>query len=162
MDERSAEPPWVSAAKGFFEKLEYQRCFPDLQAKKGAHSDLHCGLLKVDRVERGRVSFFFTVKAPFTNHFGTFQGGAGASIAEEVSATCLKTVAGDKGFFLGELAVSYLSAAYLNAELEVTASILRHGRSVAVTMVEFRNKETNQLVYTAKCTFYSSRAVAKL
>ncbi|KAG9455487.1 hypothetical protein H6P81_008391 [Aristolochia fimbriata] len=118
MDEPSADPQWLSATEGFFRRLGHRSSFPDSQAKKGAHSNLLTELLNVDRVERGRVSFFFTVDAPFRNHFDVLHGGAVASLVEEVSATCLKTVAGDAEFFLGELAVSYLSAAKLNVEVE--------------------------------------------
>ena len=79
-----------------------------------------------------------------------------AAIAELVSIACARTVvAEDKELFLGELGMSYLSAAPKNAELTVDASVVRSGRNVTVIAVEFKMRETSQLVYTARATFYN-------
>ena len=42
----------------------------------------------------------------------------------------------------------------IQSEVEVEAQILRKGRSVVVTTVEFRLKGTNKLCYTSRATFY--------
>lgn len=42
----------------------------------------------------------------------------------------------------------------MQSEVEVEAQILRKGRSVVVTTVEFRLKGTNKLCYTSRATFY--------
>lgn len=54
----------------------------------------------------------------FQNAFGGMHGGAVGSIAERVAIACARTVAGkDKELFLGELSMSYLSAATVNVSL---------------------------------------------
>ncbi|KAF5177348.1 hypothetical protein FRX31_033068 [Thalictrum thalictroides] len=59
-------------------------------------------------------------------------------------------------------ALSFLS----QPELEVAELILRQGRNVTLTSVEFRIKETNKLVYTtrlcARCEFVNSLNQGKL
>lgn len=42
----------------------------------------------------------------------------------------------------------------MQSEVEVEGRILRKGRSVVVTTVEFKLKDTNKLCYTARATFY--------
>lgn len=74
-----------------------------------------------------------------------------------MSIACARTVvAEDKEIFLGELSMSYLSAAQPNAELTVDGSVVRSGRNVTVTAVEFKLKETGKLAYTARATFYNT------
>ena len=45
-------------------------------------------------------------------------------------------------------------ALYLQEVVEVDSSVLRQGRSVVVTKIEFRLKETQKLLYTSRATFY--------
>lgn len=47
------------------------------------------------------------------NKYNTLHGGAVGVISEAVALGCVRSVAGDKDFFLGEWAASYLSAAAL-------------------------------------------------
>ncbi|KAF5946313.1 hypothetical protein HYC85_016541 [Camellia sinensis] len=102
--------------------------------------------------------FFFS---PFTlkfclNVYGGLHGGAVASVAEMVSIACARTVVGkDKELFLGELGISYLSAAPRNAELNVNASVVRSGRNLTVIAVEFKVKDSERLAYTSRATFYN-------
>ena len=54
------------------------------------------------------------------NAYGGLHGGAVAALAEMVSIACARTVVGeDKDLFLGELSMSYLSAAPRNVSLLV-------------------------------------------
>ncbi|GMH21705.1 hypothetical protein Nepgr_023547 [Nepenthes gracilis] len=78
-------------------------------------SDLIRGLLKVDCITRGRITCSFSVKPAIVNNFKGLHGGVVAAIAERVAVACARTVvAEDKELFLGELNMSYLSAAPLN------------------------------------------------
>ncbi|KAF9687792.1 hypothetical protein SADUNF_Sadunf02G0130000 [Salix dunnii] len=89
------------------------------------------------------------------NYFNGLHGGAVGAIAERVSIACARTVvAGDKELFLGELSISYLSAATLNEVLVVEATVARSGRNLTVVASEFRIKKTRKLVYTSRATFY--------
>ncbi|GMP61598.1 hypothetical protein CsSME_00023998 [Camellia sinensis var. sinensis] len=90
------------------------------------------------------------------NVYGGLHGGAVASVAEMVSIACARTVVGkDKELFLGELGISYLSAAPRNAELNVNASVVRSGRNLTVIAVEFKVKDSERLAYTSRATFYN-------
>ncbi|KAF2282566.1 hypothetical protein GH714_043195 [Hevea brasiliensis] len=96
------------------------------------------------------------------NYFKGLHGGAVAAIAERVAIACARTVvAEDKHLFLGELSISYLSAALQNEVLLVDGSIVRSGRNLSVVAMEFKIKKTRKLVYTARATFYHM-PVAKL
>ncbi|EEE67123.1 hypothetical protein OsJ_24149 [Oryza sativa Japonica Group] len=88
------------------------------------------------------------------NGYNTLHGGMVAAVAEAVGMACARAAAGDKEMFLGELSTAYLSAARLNSEVEVEAQILRKGRSVVVTTVEFRLKDTKKLCYSSRATIY--------
>uniref|UniRef100_A0A7N1A5W8 Thioesterase domain-containing protein n=1 Tax=Kalanchoe fedtschenkoi TaxID=63787 RepID=A0A7N1A5W8_KALFE len=119
------------------------------------YSNLVAGVLKVHQVQRGKITCFVTVKPVVTNYYGGLHGGAVAAVAEKISEACARTVvAEDKEIFLGELSLSYLSAAPKNAELLVEASVVRSGRNLTVVAVEFRFKNSRKLVYTARSTFY--------
>ena len=64
--------------------------------------------------------FLFAVFILFQNYYNGLHGGAVGAIAERVSIACARTVvAGDKELFLGELSISYLSAAALNVSFPI-------------------------------------------
>ncbi|KAJ6808090.1 thioesterase family protein [Iris pallida] len=152
---RASPSDAAANAEGFLRRLGVSENIPVAWEDKDFYSRLLRGLLKVDAIDRGRVTCSFTVTPSVTNPYNTLHGGAVAAIAEVVGLGCAKTVvAGDKELFLGESSTAYLSAARLNAEVEVDGSILRQGRSVVVTTVEFRLKKTRQLIYTCRSTFY--------
>ncbi|GLJ55881.1 hypothetical protein SUGI_1199870 [Cryptomeria japonica] len=111
--------------------------------------------LTVDRVDTGLVLSTLAVKPPITNRYNTLHGGAVASIASIVGLAAVKTVAADKVFFQTEMSMSYLSAGRIGVELEVEAKVLRYGKSVAISSIEIRNKETKQTIYKGRCTYYN-------
>ncbi|CAN1292726.1 hypothetical protein LINPERPRIM_LOCUS21709 [Linum perenne] len=122
---------------------------------KNSYSDIISGLLKVNSVERGRVSCSFSVLPLVANFYKGLHGGAAAAVAERVSIACARTlVAEEKELFLGELGISYLSAAPENDTLTVDATVVRSGRNLTVVSMEFRQKKTRKLMYTARSTFY--------
>lgn len=96
---------------------------------------------------------------------------------------CARTfVSEEKQLFLGELSMSYLSAApvtvsaplslslmqtmfrekglfmceILQSELVVEGSVVRSGRNLTVVNVEFKMKDTMKVTYLARATFYQS------
>ncbi|XP_020673049.1 uncharacterized protein LOC110092727 isoform X5 [Dendrobium catenatum] len=144
--------PSTARTIGFFKTLGLFNNIPEASERKDFYSDIIRSLLKVDYIDRGRV--FCTLK----NIYNTLHGGAVASVAEMVGLACVQTVAGDKEFFLGEFSTAYLAAAGLDVrkttEVEVEGSILRQGRSVVVTNIDFRIKESKKLAYTARATYY--------
>ncbi|KAK9143466.1 hypothetical protein Syun_012866 [Stephania yunnanensis] len=155
---------WASSTHQFFQSVgTFGSIMPQSSSLKGlAYPDLIRELLKLHRIDRGRITSSLSVKPAFLNSFGSLHGGAVASIAQAIAEACARTVvAEDKEMFLGELATSYLSPARVNDEVEVEGVVVRSGRNVTVTSIEFRKKGTKQLLYTARATFYNT-PVAKL
>ncbi|XVF79997.1 hypothetical protein PTKIN_Ptkin15bG0035000 [Pterospermum kingtungense] len=152
----------VSSVMRFLKSVGISDPDVDNYSSKDFYSSLLCNHLKAGTVRRGHVTCFATVKPVISNYFGGLHGGAVAAIAERVAIATVRTVVGeDKDVFLGELAMSYLSAAPKNAELIVEGSIVRSGRNITVVDILFKMKETGKLVYTSRATFYNS-PIAKL
>ncbi|KAG8363341.1 hypothetical protein BUALT_Bualt19G0012300 [Buddleja alternifolia] len=123
---------------------------------KDSFSNLVGGVLKVVSVDRGKISCILHVKAPILNVYGGMHGGAVAAVAERVAIGCARTVVGkDKDIFLGELSISYLSAAPHNAEVVVDGSVVRSGRNLTVVAVNFRLKDSGKLAFMTRSTFYN-------
>ncbi|XP_072957261.1 uncharacterized protein [Typha angustifolia] len=137
----------------FFSKLGVSETLPAAAEKKDFFSDLIRSILTVDSIDRGRIVCTLTVNSAVTNPYNTLHGGAVAAVAEAVALACARTVVGEE-LFLGELSNSYLAAARIGMEVEVDGSILRQGRRVIVTSVEFKTKKTRHLIYTSRATFY--------
>ncbi|KAF7002939.1 hypothetical protein CFC21_018340 [Triticum aestivum] len=141
----------------FIQALGVDASLPASAERPDAYSALVRALLSSATVSSSpapRVSCTLTVSSAATNAYNTLHGGAVAAVAEAVGMACARAAAGDKEMFLGELSTAYLSAARLDSEVEVEAQILRKGRSVVVTTVEFRLKDSKKLCYTSRATFY--------
>ncbi|MCL7024415.1 hypothetical protein MKW94_024960 [Papaver nudicaule] len=124
--------------------------------KKGLISVMMKDLLKVDRIEHGRVICTLTVTTTVTNGCGTLHGGAVAVAAKMAAFACARTVVSDRELLLGELSTSDLSAADTNVELEIDGCVVRSCRNMTTTFIEFRVKETKKLVYTARAIFFTA------
>ncbi|KAF9668919.1 hypothetical protein SADUNF_Sadunf14G0053600 [Salix dunnii] len=145
----------VLAVKEIFERVGIHASLPQNSTSKDFYSDLFRDLFKVDHVQRGRVSCIVPVLPVVCNYYNGLHGGAVAAIAERASIACARTVVADnKQLFLGELSISYLSAAKLKEVLVVEGSVLRSGRNLTVVASEFRIKKTKKLVFTSRATFY--------
>ncbi|GMY09480.1 acyl-coenzyme A thioesterase 13-like [Fagus crenata] len=152
----------VSTITSFFRRKGAYDSLPDYCNSKDLYCHLIRTLIKPDLVLRGRLTCLLTVKPTFANIFGALHGGAIAAVAEMLSIACARTVvAEDKDIFLGELGITYLSSAPINAEVIVDCSVVRSGRNLTVVAMEFKLKKTGQLAYTARTTFYNT-PVAKL
>ncbi|KAJ0111846.1 hypothetical protein Patl1_00379 [Pistacia atlantica] len=85
------------------------------------------------------------------NFYGGIHGGAVAALSERMAIGCARTVVGeDKEIFLGELSISYLSAAPKNAELIIDGSVVRSGRNLTVVAIEFKFKNSGKLACTSR------------
>ncbi|GMI66876.1 hypothetical protein like AT3G61200 [Hibiscus trionum] len=159
-EERS--PPYASSVMRFLESLGISDPRVENYGSKDFYSVILCNHLKTHTVQRGHVTCFTTVKPIITNSFGGLHGGVVAAMAERVAIATARTVVGeDKDIFLGELAISYLSSATINAELIVDGSVIRSGRNITLIAIEFKMRETEKLVYSSRATFYNS-PIAKL
>ncbi|XP_016483344.1 uncharacterized protein LOC107804045 isoform X1 [Nicotiana tabacum] len=89
--------------------------FPPQHDAKDSFSELTRGCLKVHSIHPGKVSCILSVKPAISNVYQSMHGGAVGAVAERVSIACARTVVGkDKELFLGELSMSYVSAAPSN------------------------------------------------
>ncbi|XVE77080.1 hypothetical protein DITRI_Ditri13aG0033200 [Diplodiscus trichospermus] len=154
-EERS--PPYAPEVLRFFRSIGISDPNVEKYSSKDFYSNILCNHLNTATVRRGHVNCFATVKPAISNYYGGLHGGAVAAIAERVAIATARTVVGeDKDIFLGELGMSYLSAAPKDAELIVDGSAVRSGRNITVVAIEFRMKKTGKLVYTSRATFYNS------
>ncbi|KAL9234445.1 hypothetical protein vseg_009317 [Gypsophila vaccaria] len=148
-DQRHDKPVDVQSTLQFFEGRGIST---DLSTD---FSELIGRALTVHHISRGHVSCSFTVKPCLVNIYNGLHGGAVAALAERLAIACARTVvAEDKQLFLGELSVSYLSAATINTELIADAKLVRSGRNLSVVSIELKVKHTAKLVYTADATFF--------
>ncbi|CAN6484853.1 unnamed protein product [Victoria cruziana] len=148
------ERPWRSNPRNFLKGLASVDGLPEGCQDTESLPDLFKGILKVGRIESGRVSCSFAVEPTIVNLYRTLHGGAVATITSMMAAACVETVAQDE-FFLGETAISYLSAARLHEEVKAEAFITKRGRSIVFCCVELRIKGSEKLCYVAKHTFYA-------
>lgn len=158
----TVDPQYVAQVVTFLENVGLTDPVPEFCNANGFFSDFVRQFLKLDDVQRGRIVCSLSVKPPITNFFITLHGGAVAAIAETLSTACARTVVGeDKDIFLGELSISYLSGAPINAEVTADTMVVKGGRNVTVVAVKFKLKKTSKLIYTARGTFFNT-PVAKL
>ncbi|PIN02326.1 HGG motif-containing thioesterase [Handroanthus impetiginosus] len=149
-------PEYYEAIAGFFNHVGAAKPIKPQHDVKDSFSNLVGGVLKVISIERGKISCLLNVKAPILNGYGGMHGGAVGAVAERVAIACARTVVGeDKDLFLGELSVSYLSAAPHNAEVVIDGNVVRSGRNLTVVAVNFRLKESGRLAFMTRATFYN-------
>ncbi|XP_054781268.1 uncharacterized protein LOC129288621 isoform X2 [Prosopis cineraria] len=159
---REVDPLHASKTLAALQIWGINESLPQTSHANGFFSAFIRNFLNVERVQRGRIICTVSVEPPISNYFETLHGGGLASVVELISIACARTVvAEDKHIFLGELSMSYLSGAPVNAEVIADASVVKSGRNLTVVVLEFKFKKTEKLIYKARATFYSY-PVAKL
>ncbi|KAL0725335.1 hypothetical protein Bca4012_039934 [Brassica carinata] len=154
---KEIDPNNVSLLDNFLQSLTYPDSSLDDFAFLDSFSVLFQNNIRALSVARGRITCSVVVTPALTNYFNGLHGGAVASIAERLSMACARTIVSeDKQLFLGELSMSYLSAAPVSSELVVEGSVVRSGRNLTVVNVEFKMKDTMKVTYLARATFYQS------
>nr|XP_043621785.1 uncharacterized protein LOC122593438 [Erigeron canadensis] len=144
---------WVT---GFIMNCGGGGVIPSNMDREGVETDLIRSLVKVQHIDRGRVSCILTVKPYACNAYNTFHGGVVGSIAEIVGIACARTVVSkDKELFLGELSVSCLAAIKIHEEVIVDASVVRSGRNLTVVTIEFKQKDSERVSYLCRATLYN-------
>ncbi|KAL9435049.1 hypothetical protein AB3S75_021335 [Citrus x aurantiifolia] len=159
---KEVDPEDVSKVIVFLKEVGASSSIPDDCCTNDSYSNILGRHIKVHKIQRGRLICHLSVKPAILNFFGGIHGGAIAAFSERMAIACARTVvAEDKEIFLGELGISYLSAAPHNAELIMEASVVRSGRNVTVVAVEFKFNNTGKLVCASRATFYNT-PIAKL
>ncbi|KAM3016582.1 hypothetical protein FF2_000584 [Malus domestica] len=131
-------PQHLNQVVCFLHRVGISDPIPDRCNTKDYRSALIHGILKPLHIRKGRVTCLVSVKPAVANIRGGFHGGAIAAVAETVSIACART-----------------------AELIGEGSVVKSGRNLSVIAVDFKLKETQQLAYTARATFYRT-PIAKL
>ncbi|CAF2264584.1 hypothetical protein HID58_013929 [Brassica napus] len=154
---KEIDPNNVSLAENFLKSFTFPDSSLDDFASFDSFSVLLQNNIRALSVARGRITCSVVVTPGLTNYFNGLHGGAVASISERLSMACARTfVSEEKQLFLGELSMSYLSAAPVTSELVVEGSVVRSGRNLTVVNVEFKMKDTMKVTYLARATFYQS------
>nr|DAD18830.1 TPA_asm: hypothetical protein HUJ06_020293 [Nelumbo nucifera] len=106
----------IDAVLRFFKNVGISEDVPEGAQINDYLSHLIRSFLKVDRIERGRITCILTPSPPLLNYYGSLHGGVVACVAELIAIACARTVSApeNKELFLGELATSYLSTAGRN------------------------------------------------
>ncbi|EGT52187.1 hypothetical protein CAEBREN_01994 [Caenorhabditis brenneri] len=86
------------------------------------------------------------------NSKGTLHGGQTATLTDVITARAVGVTVKDKGMASVELAVSYLLPVKVGDILEITAHVLKVGRSMAFTDCEFRRKSDGKMTAKGKHT----------
>ncbi|XP_068337152.1 uncharacterized protein [Pyrus communis] len=139
---RLAVPEWAAGAR---------KCFYDAFAVAG---------IRVDRVEPGLVVCSFKVPPRLTDRSGKLANGAIANLVDLVGISL------EFGEGLGsvstDISISYLSAAKIGDELEITSKRLgRRGGYTGIVIV-LRNKTTGEITAEGRHSLLRSSRASKL
>ncbi|XP_031265572.1 acyl-coenzyme A thioesterase 13-like [Pistacia vera] len=152
-----SDPEHVKYITDFFNSVGVSSTIPENHSTTDFYSNIVGGHLKVHQIQRGHITCHLTVKPAVANFYGGIHGGAVAALSERMAIGCARTVVGeDKEIFLGELSISYLSAAPKNAELIIDGFVVRSGRNLTVVAIEFKFKNSGKLACTSRATFYNT------
>ncbi|CAP35633.1 Protein CBG18125 [Caenorhabditis briggsae] len=92
------------------------------------------------------------VQEQHLNSKGTLHGGQTATLTDVITARAVGVTVKDKGMASVELAVSYLLPVKVGDVLQITAHVLKVGRSMAFTDCEFRRKSDGKMTAKGKHT----------
>ncbi|CAI0540510.1 unnamed protein product [Linum tenue] len=101
--------------------------------------------IRVDRVDPGLVSCTFTVPPRLTDKSGKLATGAIANLVDEVGGAVVH-VEGLPMNVSVDMSISFLSAAKVHDELEITSKVLGRKGGYAGTVVLVKNKLTGELI----------------
>ncbi|XP_034982309.1 acyl-coenzyme A thioesterase 13 [Zootoca vivipara] len=102
----------------------------------------------------GKVVCEMKVEEEHTNRGGTLHGGLTATLVDNVSTLALlHTERAHPGVSV-DMNITYMSAANIGDEIQITAEILKQGRTLAFANVDLRNKATGKLIAQGRHTKY--------
>ncbi|KAK9940719.1 hypothetical protein M0R45_017362 [Rubus argutus] len=101
--------------------------------------------IRVDRVEPGLVVCTFKVPPRLTDRSGRLANGAIANLVDEVGGA-LVHVEGLPMNVSVDMSISFMSAAKLNDELEISSKVLGKRGGYSGTIVLMRNKATGEVI----------------
>ncbi|KAI3429046.1 uncharacterized protein J3R85_008679 [Psidium guajava] len=113
--------------------------------------------LRVDRVEPGLVVCSFKVPPRLADRNGNLAEGAIANMVDEIGYAVIHV----EGFPISvsvNMSISYLSAAKVNDELEITSKVLGQKGSYCATIVLMRNKATGEIIAEGRHSLFNAHA----
>ncbi|PNX97466.1 esterase F42H10.6 [Trifolium pratense] len=114
---KDMDPKHVAETQLFVKLMSIGVPVPENCNTNGYFDSFLRNFIKVDQIQRGRISCTIVAKPPICNGYGTLHGGAVGSLVEVLTTACARTVvAEDKELFLGEISISYLSGTPINVE----------------------------------------------
>ncbi|XP_062013078.1 uncharacterized protein LOC133729556 [Rosa rugosa] len=117
--------------------------------------------IRVDRVEPGLVVCTFKVPLRLLDRDGNFASGAIANLVDVVGS-CVVYVSGAPMNVTMEMSISYLSAAKLDDELEITSRLLGQKGGYSGIIVLLRNKVTGRIISEGRHSLFRSHTHGKL
>ncbi|KAJ3700356.1 hypothetical protein LUZ61_004061 [Rhynchospora tenuis] len=111
--------------------------------------------LSIDAVEHGRVLCSFSVPPRLSSSSGGYvHGGIIASLADVVGSAVFYSAGILTSGVSLEISVSFVDVGSIGDEIEIEGKLLRAGKSVGVTSVDFVNKKTGKTIAQARHTKY--------
>lgn len=111
--------------------------------------------IRVDRIQPGSLSCAFRVPSRLTDSSGNLSPGAIANLVDEVGAAAIHAD-GHHPKVSVDMSISYMSAAKLNDELEITSRVLGHKGGYSGTQVILRNKMTGEIVAEGRHSLFGN------
>ncbi|KAL6200296.1 hypothetical protein ACLB2K_030078 [Fragaria x ananassa] len=117
--------------------------------------------IRVDRVEPGLVVSTLKVPPRLTDRAGNLANGAIANIVDIVAHSPIYVV-GQPANVSVDISISYVSAAKVNDELEITSKWLGQRGRYSAILVCLKNKATGELIAEGRHSVFLSKVVPKL
>ena len=99
----------------------------------------HNSALNLTKFEDGKAFGSFKVDETLANSYGGLHGGATATLVDIMGSLALMTKNVDKAGVSVDINVTYTSAAPLGTQVEVVGKVLKYGRTMGFTEVDFMN-----------------------
>ncbi|XP_020081864.1 acyl-coenzyme A thioesterase 13-like [Ananas comosus] len=110
--------------------------------------------LRIDAAEPRRVLCSLSVPPRLANSESYLHSGVIATLADVVGSAVFYSSGFPTSGVSLEISISYLDAAFINEEIEIEAKLLRVGKAVGVTSIEFRKKNTGKIIAQARHSKY--------
>ncbi|XP_033010601.1 acyl-coenzyme A thioesterase 13 [Lacerta agilis] len=102
----------------------------------------------------GKIVCEMKVEEEHTNRGGTLHGGLTATLIDDVSTFALLYTERAAPGVSVDMNITYMSAAKIGDEIQITAEILKQGRKLAFANVDLINKATGKLIAQGRHTKY--------
>ncbi|XP_030447206.1 uncharacterized protein LOC115670149 [Syzygium oleosum] len=113
--------------------------------------------LRVDRVEPGLVVCSFKVPPRLADRNGNLAQGAIATMVDEIGYAVVH-VEGIPISVSVHMSISYLCAAKVDDELEITSKVLGQKGGYSATIVLLRNKATGEIIAEGRHSLFNAHA----